>query len=280
MTATAPSIDGTRPMALLPWKQLGLISVYWLGINAVWGGYEWFGQAQVELMVGQGSRGLTIGLIEAIGGLIPILVVPTAGVISDYTTSRFGKRKGYIITGSFLDLLFIAGLALIAMAKPAEWDGQALGTPTLIVVYALLFWGLQFGSNVAQGPYQGFVPDLVAEAWLTKAQKRLILKCCRVVCGQLQKNMQRNPMCLSKLTLKKNQRSLNPRPKFLQSTQSLTLRSTMALQPDRNLTPRLRRFLQKRPLRYWKQRMQLWQVWRPTEPILHRWLSCNDICTR
>ena len=164
MTATAPSTNGPRPTALLPWKQLGLVSAYWLGINAVWGGYEWFGQAQVELMVGQGSRGLTIGLIEALGGIIPILVVPTAGVISDYTSSRFGKRKGYIITGSFFDLLFIAGLALIAMAKPADWDGQALGTPTLIAVYALLFWGLQFSSNVAQGPYQGFVPDLVAEA--------------------------------------------------------------------------------------------------------------------
>jgi MFS family permease len=164
MAATALSVNGTRPVALLPWKQLGLISVYWLGVNAVWGGYEWFGQAQVELMVGQGSRGLVMGIIEAIGGLIPVVVVPTAGVISDYTTSRFGKRKRYIITGSFFDLLFISGLALIALARPADWDGQALGTPTMIALYAVLFWGLQFSSNVAQGPYQGFVPDLVAES--------------------------------------------------------------------------------------------------------------------
>jgi hypothetical protein len=67
-----------RPQALLPWRQLGLISVYWLGVNAVWGGYEWFGQTQVELMVGTDNRGLTMGAIEAIGGLIPIVVVPWA----------------------------------------------------------------------------------------------------------------------------------------------------------------------------------------------------------
>jgi MFS family permease len=153
-----------RPRRLLPVRQLTLIAVYWFGINAVWGGYEWFGQAQIELMVGQGTRGLTMGLIEAVGGLIPILVVPTAGVISDYTTSRFGKRKRYIISGAFFDLVFIAGLALISLAKPADWDGQALGTLPLVAVYAVLFWSLQFSSSLAQGPYQGFVPDLVAES--------------------------------------------------------------------------------------------------------------------
>ena len=33
----------------------------------------------------------------------------------------------------------------------------------MMVVYAILFLGLQFSSNFAQGPYRGFVPDLVAE---------------------------------------------------------------------------------------------------------------------
>jgi MFS family permease len=152
-----------RPTRLLPLRQLALISVYWFGINAVWGGYEWFGQTQVELIVGQDSRGLTIGLLELLGALVPILVVPTVGSLSDYTTSRFGRRKGYIITGAAFDLLFLSGLALIAQAEPDGWQGEALGTSTLMALYALLFIGLQVSSNVAQGPYQGFVPDLVAE---------------------------------------------------------------------------------------------------------------------
>ena len=152
-----------RPAALLPFRQLALMAAYWFGINAVWGGYEWFGQTQVELMVGRDARGTVNGLMEGLGALVAVLVVPTIGTISDYTTSRFGKRKGYIITGAFFDLLFLAGLALLASPEPSAWDGQAIGTPALMVVYAILFLGLQFSSNFAQGPYQGFVPDLVAE---------------------------------------------------------------------------------------------------------------------
>ncbi|MGD8487015.1 MAG: MFS transporter [Chloroflexota bacterium] len=155
--------ESARPKALLPVRQLTLMAAYWFGINAVWGGYEWFGQAQIELIVGESARGLTTGVLETLGALVAIAVVPTMGVISDYTTSRFGKRKGYIITGSFFDLLFLTGLALLALAEPPGWDGEALGSTGLLALYAVFFLSLQFSSNFAQGPYQGYVPDLVAE---------------------------------------------------------------------------------------------------------------------
>ena len=161
--ALASGVRANRPVVPLPWTQLGLISVYWFGINAIWGAYEGFGQKQLELMVGRASVGTVMGPLELLGGIVAILVVPTVGSLSDYTTSRFGKRKGYIITGATFDLLFIGGLALLAMAQPPDWDGQALGSTQVLLLYALLFLGLQFSSNVAQGPYQGFVPDLVAE---------------------------------------------------------------------------------------------------------------------
>jgi MFS family permease len=139
------------------------MAAYWLGINAVWGAYEGFGQKQVELMAGRDSVGSVLGPLELLGALVAVMTVPIAGSLSDYTTSRFGKRKGYIITGAIFDLVFIGGLALVSMAQPDGWDGSALGSPTLLVIFALLFLGLQLSSNTAQGPYQGLVPDLVAE---------------------------------------------------------------------------------------------------------------------
>ncbi len=163
MAQAEQDVPSTRPSAMLPWRQLGLMSVYWFGINLVWGAYEGFGQKQLELIVGRGSVGTTMGSLELLGGVIALLTVPMVGSLSDYTVSRFGKRKGYIITGSLFDMLFIAGLSMIAMAQPADWDGSALGTTALLAVYALCYLGLQFSSNVAQGPYQGLVPDLVAE---------------------------------------------------------------------------------------------------------------------
>jgi hypothetical protein len=67
--------------------------MYWFGINAVRGAYEGFGQKQIELIVGSGAVGSTIGLLELLGGLVAIAVIPTVGAVSDHTTSRFDKRK-------------------------------------------------------------------------------------------------------------------------------------------------------------------------------------------
>jgi MFS family permease len=158
-----PVTEGERPTQLLPWRQLGLISIYWLGIGAIWGAYEQFGQKQVELAVGSDSVGTAMAFLELLGGIVAILVVPTFGTISDYTISRWGRRKGYILSGALLDLVFLLGLAAIAIPEPADWDGAGLGSTVTLVLYLVFFLGLQFSSNMAQGPFQGYVPDLVPE---------------------------------------------------------------------------------------------------------------------
>lgn len=148
----------------LPWRQLFVMSVYWFGIQAIWGGYETFGQEQVKFMVGEESKGLAIGLIESLGAMMALVVQPTAGVISDYTSTRWGRRKAYILVGSVMDVIFLAGLALIAIPSPGtDWDGQALATTQTIVLYLGFYLCLQFSSNMAQGPFQGYLPDLVPE---------------------------------------------------------------------------------------------------------------------
>jgi MFS family permease len=72
-------------------------------------------------------------------------VQPTVGAISDYTVSRWGRRKPYIAIGAVLDVVFLVGIAL-------SNDYVA------VVAFVAL---LQFSSNFAQGPFQGYVPDLV-----------------------------------------------------------------------------------------------------------------------
>lgn len=147
----APVFEGTRPTALLPWTQLIAISIYWFGINALWGGYEIFGQWKVETFpeVGgpMGPRGLVLGLLEFSAALVAILVQPTVGTISDYMVTRWGRRKPFILVGSTLDVLFLI----------------ALVTSNQLLAFALFLLLLQFSSNLAQGPFQGYVPDLVPE---------------------------------------------------------------------------------------------------------------------
>ena len=100
-----------RPTERLPIRQLLQISLYWLGINAIWGGVGIFNQRRVEELVGKEDASVYLALMGWLALPVVLLVQPTVGAISDYTITRWGKRKPYIVIGSVLDVLFIIGLA-------------------------------------------------------------------------------------------------------------------------------------------------------------------------
>jgi Na+/melibiose symporter-like transporter len=136
-----------RPIKLLPVSQLMLISLYWLGISTVWSGILDIvnGRIQFAGLAPKGSEGIGALQIALVGTVIAIAVQPTIGSISDYTSTRWGRRKPYIFIGATLDVMFLYGIA------------TANGLFAIGAFVALL----QFSSNFAQGPFQGYVPDLV-----------------------------------------------------------------------------------------------------------------------
>jgi MFS family permease len=138
--------EAARPTQPLPFRQLAQISLYWLGINSIMGG---IGVAVVERVSAwyPADKGFYLALQGAVIVWVNILVQPTIGMISDYTKTRWGRRKPYIAIGATLDVVFIVGLA-------------TSNTYLVLVAFLLL---LQFSSNFAQGPFQGYVPDLVPE---------------------------------------------------------------------------------------------------------------------
>ncbi len=145
----APTAEGARPTAHLPFGHLLRISLYWLGLTAIDGAVGLF--VQNRLNFGGFADPLEVGrvtfLISVPAALISILIQPTIGSISDYTISRWGRRKPYIVIGSLLDVVFLAGIA----------------TANNVVALAAFVALLAFSTNVARGPFQGYVPDLVAE---------------------------------------------------------------------------------------------------------------------
>ena len=84
-------------------------------------------------------------IFETIPVLFAVAVQPTVATISDYTISRWGRRKPYIFIGALLDVVFLYGFA---------------SSNEILVMFAFIML-LQFSSNFAQGPFQGYVPDLV-----------------------------------------------------------------------------------------------------------------------
>ena len=136
-----------RPTALLPLGQLVRLSVYWLGLVAVVQGIGIVLQERITVLVPDTSiQYTTLGALQVAGIIIAVLVQPTVGTLSDYTVSRFGRRKPYIVVGTLLDFVFLVGLA----------------TSNTVLAVAAFVTLLQLSSNVAQGPFQGYVPDLVA----------------------------------------------------------------------------------------------------------------------
>jgi MFS family permease len=150
-TATATTAmatnEGSRPTATLPIGQLIRLSIYWLGLSSIFAGLHDIltGRLQFEGLVTKGHEGEALLQLTVFGAIIAMAVQPTVGSISDYTVSRWGRRKPYIFIGSILDVIFLYGIA---------------SSHALIAIAAFVVL-LQFSSNFAQGPFQGYVPDLV-----------------------------------------------------------------------------------------------------------------------
>ena len=153
-TAVIQRRPGTRPSggrrrrsttADAALRQLYQLSIYWFGINAIWGGLNIVLQERVPALAGPGEAGRMLLAVDVFAVVIAVAVQPTVGSISDYTISRWGRRKPYIAIGATLDVVFLIGIATSQ-------------TYLSIVAFVVL---LQFSSNFAQGPFQGYLPDLV-----------------------------------------------------------------------------------------------------------------------
>lgn len=136
---------GERPRERLPLRQLYQLSIYWFGINAIWGGLNIVLQERVPGLAPAGESGRYLAFLDIFAVIVAISVQPTVGSISDYTISRWGRRKPYIAIGSVLDVVFLVGIAT---------------SQTYLAILAFVVL-LQFSSNFAQGPFQGYIPDLV-----------------------------------------------------------------------------------------------------------------------
>jgi MFS family permease len=143
--STGAGTPAGRPLARLPLRQLYQVSIYWFGINAIWGGLNIVLQERIPPLVPAGEGGRYLALLDLAAVVMAIAVQPTVGALSDYTISRWGRRKPYIAIGAVLDVVFLIGIA---------------ASQAYLAIFAFVVL-LQFSSNFAQGPFQGFIPDLV-----------------------------------------------------------------------------------------------------------------------
>jgi MFS family permease len=138
----------TKPHPLRAWDYLTL-NIYWFALSFLWNS---MGPILLPTLVAQlvpeSQKGGALGTLSALGLIIAIAVQPVAGAYTDTRTTRWGRRRPYIVGGTLFDVVF-----LLTMAFAGNYV-------VLLVAYLLL----QTSSNIAHGPYQGYIPELVPES--------------------------------------------------------------------------------------------------------------------
>jgi MFS family permease len=132
----------------LRWYDFLFINVFWLGMNvrntAVG---SVFMPYLVALYAPPDWKNSALSAMSTAGLIIAMIVQPLAGLFSDRSTSRFGRRRPYIMVGTLLDMVFLVAIGL-------SWNYWSLLAAILLI---------QFSSNISHGPLQGLIPDMVPE---------------------------------------------------------------------------------------------------------------------
>jgi len=124
------------------------ITIYGFALAALWSSlHSIVLPLRLLDVVAEAEKNTYLGLLTFAGLLLAMIVQPIAGAISDRSGFNWGRRRPYILIGSLLGVLLLPGIGLFQSYF------------ALFIIYCLL----QMTSNVAQGTYQAFIPDLVPQ---------------------------------------------------------------------------------------------------------------------
>ena len=124
------------------------ITIYGFALAALWSSlHSIVLPLRLLDMVAETEKNTLLGLLTFTGLLLAMIVQPITGAISDRSGFKWGRRRPYILIGSLLGILLLPGIGLFQSYI------------ALFIIYCLL----QMTSNVAQGTYQAFIPDLVPQ---------------------------------------------------------------------------------------------------------------------
>jgi len=151
----------------LRWRDHIFINIYWLGLSISAGVITpVLLPYLVTIFVSHDQKNTYLAMLRVAGLAVAMLVQPLAGMYSDRSTHRLGRRRPFIFWGTILDLAFLSiiGASVLFIGSPLDQTIRPL--LGFSAAYAVLMLGLvllQASSNTAQGAQQGLIPDLVPE---------------------------------------------------------------------------------------------------------------------
>jgi MFS family permease len=151
----------------LRWHEHITINIYWLGLNISAGVITpVLLPYLVAMFVPAAFKNSYLATQRVVGLAVAMMIQPIAGMLSDRSTSRFGRRRPFIFGGTMFDLVFLAIIGASPLFLGSSFDAGLQRIFGFNTAYAVLLIGivlLQFSSNFAQGPLQALIPDIVPE---------------------------------------------------------------------------------------------------------------------
>src|SRR5512141_186297 len=164
-----------------------VLNAYWVGLSFMWNALHPIILPAVLLnYVPDAKKNTYLGLLTFLGLILAMVIQPLSGALSDGWKSRFGRRRPLIVFGTLFDFIFLSILA---------WGG---GLVWLFIGYI----GLQLSLNIAHGPLQGLLPDVVPQTQLGVASSlktfmdMLALIVASLLAGRLINAQTRDPMTI------------------------------------------------------------------------------------
>jgi len=106
----------------------------------------------VQQFVGDATKGTSYGSMRLVSLMVALLTQAVAGQLSDNNTSRWGRRRPFILVSTILEIGAFLTLGWIA--------GRMGGTSGYWALFAVMVCSMIF-SNIGHGAAQGLIPDLV-----------------------------------------------------------------------------------------------------------------------
>jgi MFS family permease len=132
------------------------LNVFWIANNFHWQALLAIViPSMVAKLLNPADKDINLALVVIWGTLVAVVVNPLVGAISDYATFRMGRRRPFMIIGTIFNVLILVAFAF----SPSFTNSQAL----LLLIFALLFLGLQFTNNLANSPWSAIIADNVPQ---------------------------------------------------------------------------------------------------------------------
>jgi MFS family permease len=149
-TSTTLEATASRPFR---WYDYLTFNIYFFGLTTLSQTLGLITPLLVQQFVGEAQQGTYYGTFRLYTLMVALLAQALMGMLSDRSTSRWGRRRPYILVGTLLTAVLTFTM------------GFTIGMVGLIGFYVLLAIGLvqPIASNASQAAEQGIIPDLVPE---------------------------------------------------------------------------------------------------------------------